>query len=166
MAFTRAAWEAAGGFPEQLYAGEDVAFSAAVLAAGLRGELVGGAVVDWRPRPTWRANARMYVIYARGDVRQGNSARHLIRAATWLALPFLARSQVGRAAIAVWALGYSAVPIARARRRGNGPGVVCRIPLAIALKDLSQITGAALGLADALRSAPQPNPNRARKETQ
>src|SRR3954453_440404 len=51
MAFTRAAWRAGGTFPEDLYAGEDVSFSSAVVAAGVPGRLAPGAEGRWGRRP-------------------------------------------------------------------------------------------------------------------
>jgi glycosyltransferase involved in cell wall biosynthesis len=81
MAFSRAAWDAAGGFPEHVYAGEDLAFSAAAIELGFGATLVEEAVVRWRPRSTWRANARMFATYTRGDIRTKGRARHLARLA-------------------------------------------------------------------------------------
>jgi glycosyltransferase involved in cell wall biosynthesis len=150
IAFTKDAWRAAGGFPEHVYAGEDPAFSQAVVASGLRVELVPDAVVLWRPRPSWRANARMYHSYARGSLATGAYARHVVRALAWGALPWLALrgGRLGRLTVLAWWAAYLSLPVRRARRIGMPPGSWWRLPLVIALKDLSQVAGAASGARD------------------
>jgi len=160
MAFTRAAWRAGGTFPEDLYAGEDVSFSSAVVAAGVPARLVREAEVAWRPRTTWAANARMYVIYARGDVRRGRQKRYAARAGAWATgtAIALAGSRSARVVAGVGALAYLGLPLARARRAGMPPGEWWRIPLVVAMKDLAQCAGAAQGLLDAARGRAQPSP--------
>ena len=160
MAFTRAAWEAVGGFPEELYAGEDVWFSSAVVDSGVPAELVPGAEVSWRPRPTWEANARMYRVYARGDVRRGSRKRHAARALVWLASPPLALlgPRAARLAVLAGAALYLGLPAVRARRTGLPVRDWWRLPLLVAMKDLAQIAGAAQGLDDAAHNRPQPRP--------
>ena len=153
IAFTKDTWRAAGGFPEHVYAGEDPAFSQAVVEKGLRVELVPDAAVLWRPRPTWRANARMYHAYARGSVATGAYFRHLVRAAAWGAAPLLAArgGRLGRLAVLAWWAAYLSLPLRRAHRSGMPPRTWLLLPLVIALKDLSQIAGAAAGMADLTR---------------
>jgi glycosyltransferase involved in cell wall biosynthesis len=162
MAFSRAAWEAAGGFPEDLYAGEDVAFSSAVVDGGTPARLVPAAEVRWRPRPTWAANAAMYRTYARGDVRRGSRARHFVRAGAWLAAPVVAVSgpPAARAAAGAGALAYFGLPLARARRTRLPPRDWWRLPLVVAMKDLAQCLGAVEGLVDEARGRDQPRPRR------
>lgn len=161
MAFTRRAWELAGGFPEHLFAGEDVAFSAAA-AAAVPSALVPAAEVTWRPRPTWAANARMYAVYARGDVRQGSPNRHLARAGAYLggAAAMLRGGPAVRALALAGAAAYLGLPARRARADGLPPADWWRLPLVVAMKDLSQVTGAVQGLADAAAGRPQPRPGR------
>jgi glycosyltransferase involved in cell wall biosynthesis len=159
MAFSKRAWEAAGGFPEDLYAGEDVAFSQAIVAAGFEARLVPAAAVLWRPRRTWSSNARMYRSYARGNVRvEGDFRRHLIRLGTWVGGPLLLwrGGLPGRLLALAGAVAYVSLPLRRARRAGMPASEWWRIPFAIALKDLSQLAGAAQGLGDRLRGARQP----------
>ena len=79
MAFHRDAWEAVGGFPEHLYAGEDVSFSAAMCEHVDRAVLEPGAVVAWRPHQTWLATARVYCRYARGGIRTLPGRHQLVR---------------------------------------------------------------------------------------
>ena len=149
----RDAWRAAGGFPEHVYAGEDPAFSQAVVASGMRVELVPDAAVLWRPRPTWRGNARMYHSYARGSLATGAYFRHLVRAVVWGAAPILATrgGRPGRLALLAWWAAYLSLPVRRAQRSGMPPSTWWLLPLVIAMKDLSQIAGAAAAVADLTR---------------
>jgi glycosyltransferase involved in cell wall biosynthesis len=159
MAFTKAAWREVGGFPEHLYAGEDVGFSTAVVRAGLNAVLAKDALVSWRPPPTLRANARMYRTYARGDVRSVNPLRHALRAGAWLgcAALVLGGGARGRLLASAGALLYLWLPLRRARRLRFPAGQWWRIPVAVAMKDLSQSAGALEGLLDAWRGARQPS---------
>jgi cellulose synthase/poly-beta-1,6-N-acetylglucosamine synthase-like glycosyltransferase len=162
MGFTRAAWAIAGGFREDLYAGEDVNFSTTVVSAGLRAQLVPAAEVAWRPRMTWRANAVMYRTYARGDVRRGRRGRHLVRALGWTTAPVIAITgpPAARAAVAAAVAAYVGLPGARAVKVGLPPREWWRLPLLVAMKDLAQVVGAAEGLGDALHGRAQPAPQR------
>ena len=161
MAFSRAAWEAAGGFAEHVYAGEDLAFSAAAIDLGFRATLVETAVVRWRPRTTWLENARMFATYTRGDIRTKGRGRHLARLAAWSAGPALAVKGgfAGRLLVAAGAAAYMWLPLRRARR-SLPPSEWWRIPALVALKDLSQLWGAGRGVVDAIRGVPQPPPHR------
>jgi glycosyltransferase involved in cell wall biosynthesis len=161
MAFGRSAWEVIGGFPEDLYAGEDVGFSAAAAAKGLRSVLVEDATVLWRPRGTWSGNARMYATYARGDIRTPGRLRHLLRLGAWIGGPLLAArgGRFARTLVAAGAAGYIWLPLRRASRAGLRLGYWWLIPVLVALKDLSQLWGAAAGTLDAVKGVPQPTPS-------
>ena len=161
MGFTRAAWEVAGGFREDLYAGEDVNFSSTVVSAGLRTRLVPAAEVAWRPRMTWRANASMYRTYARGDVRRGRRGRHFVRALGWITAPAVAIAGPAPARVLVGAAvaAYVGLPAARALKVGLPAREWWRLPLLVAMKDLAQCLGAAEGVGDAVRGRPQPPPH-------
>jgi glycosyltransferase involved in cell wall biosynthesis len=89
MAFSRAAWRTVGGFPEQLQAGEDRAFTSAISRAGLRMVRAPEAAVRWSPPSTWRGNARMFMRYCRADVRIAGRGRHALRAFAWAAAGWL-----------------------------------------------------------------------------
>jgi len=162
MGFTRAAWALAGGFREDLFAGEDVNFSSTIVSSGLRTQLVPGAEVAWRPRATWRANAVMYRTYARGDVRRGRRVRHLVRALGWTGAPAVAIAgpTAARVVVGVGVAAYVSLPGARAVRVGLRLREWWRLPLMVAMKDIAQCVGAAEGVGDALRGRPQPPPTR------
>ena len=161
MAFSRAAWEAAGGFREHVYAGEDLAFSAAAVELGFRPALVEDATVRWRPRTTWAETARMFATYTRGDIRTKGRARHVARLAAWTAGPLLVLKggPAGKLLVTGGAAAYLWLPMRRARR-SLPPTEWWRVPVLVALKDLSQLAGAGLGLIDAARGVSQRRPHR------
>jgi hypothetical protein len=162
MGFTRAAWATAGGFREDLYAGEDVNFSSTVVSSGLRVQLVPAAEVAWRPRMTWRANAVMYRTYARGDVRRGRRGRHLVRALGWTTAPAVATAgpRPARLIVGGAVIAYVGLPTARAVKVGLPAREWWRLPLLVAMKDLAQCAGAVEGVGDALQRRAQPAPRR------
>jgi glycosyltransferase involved in cell wall biosynthesis len=85
VAFRRAVWEAAGGYPEWLDYSEDVIFDLAVRRKFGPFIFVPEAVVDFRPRGSLRALARQYYQYARGDGKANLFARqHAVRYLTYL----------------------------------------------------------------------------------
>jgi len=67
----RAAWEAAGGFPEHLRSAEDLVFMQRVEAAGFRIVRAPSAVVHWTIQPTIWRTFRRFVVYARNNMRAG-----------------------------------------------------------------------------------------------
>ena len=161
MAFSRRVWEAVGGFPEHQYAGEDLAFAAAVLDHGYRARLAPKAMVHWSPPATWRANALMFFRYCRGDVRSKGRSRHAARIAAWITTPLVlvhARRR-GRLAVCLGGLAYIALPLERARQSGIPVTDWWRIPVAAAVKDVAQVAGALRGSVDALQGVPQPTPH-------
>lgn len=71
VAFTKAAWERAGGYPEWLYAAEDTLYSIRLRQVGCKFVFCRQAIVRWRPRETWRALAKQRFNYSRGNARVG-----------------------------------------------------------------------------------------------
>lgn len=151
MAFTREAWSAVGGFPEDLATAEDVGFGRSVAAAGHRTVLAADAVVTWDQRPSLAATARMYHGYGVGDGESGDPllvGRNLARVIAYGLGPILAwRGGIsGRAAVATGAGVYLSVPLARAARRRSTPLVWALIPAALAVKDLAKALGCLSGI--------------------
>lgn len=91
IAFRKAAWEKARGYPEWLDYCEDLVYDFALRAAGYRFDFAPGAVAHFRPRENLRAFFKQYYRYARGDGKANLFfKRHLIRYATYLiGLPIL-----------------------------------------------------------------------------
>lgn len=80
VAFLKAVWERAGGYPEWLQIGEDMYFNFQVVKAGALRTFVPRAVVRWQLRPTLRATARQYFRYGEGDGIAGMYPhRHALR---------------------------------------------------------------------------------------
>lgn len=67
VAFTRAAWERVGGYPEDLATTEDTVFDLRLREAGLRFVFEPRAVVRWRPATTVRSTYTMYRQFAVSD---------------------------------------------------------------------------------------------------
>jgi GT2 family glycosyltransferase len=67
----RSAWEAAGGFPEDLRSAEDMVFMQRVESAGFRIVRAPSAIVHWTIQPGWWRTFRRFVVYARNNMRAG-----------------------------------------------------------------------------------------------
>jgi len=91
VAFTKAAWQQVGGYPEWLDFCEDLIFDLALRQAGFRFAFAPRAIAHFRPRENLRAFFKQYYHYARGDGKANLwFTRHLIRYTTYLvALPLL-----------------------------------------------------------------------------
>jgi glycosyltransferase involved in cell wall biosynthesis len=114
VAFTRAAWERVGGYPEWLDYCEDLVFDLALKEAGFRFVWSPSAVARFRPRSTLRAFFLQYYRYARGDGKANLwRGRHAVRYATYLALPIALRLLLRRP----WLLAPLAVAMAAYVRR-------------------------------------------------
>ena len=91
VAFTRAAWQAAGGYPEWLtHAAEDTLFNYSLLASGSQFVAAPGAIVDWELRPNAGAFIRMIARNAFGDTETGLAGAAALHGHMQLALPLLA----------------------------------------------------------------------------
>jgi glycosyltransferase involved in cell wall biosynthesis len=75
LAFTKYAWAAAGGYPEDCKTGEDTLFNINLISGGLNFSYAPKAVVYWRMRPTWNAFAKQFRNYGAGDRKTGNIFR-------------------------------------------------------------------------------------------
>jgi cellulose synthase/poly-beta-1,6-N-acetylglucosamine synthase-like glycosyltransferase len=67
MAFTRAAWNAAGRFPEEVEFGEDTLFGVRMREAGIEAHVALGAVVGWHPPTGFGGLAQTTFRWGRGD---------------------------------------------------------------------------------------------------
>ena len=67
--FKRNFWKKAGGYPEDLYTGEDSKFNALMKAKGAKFVFAPGAVVSWKMRPSLKKWLRQFYLYGYGDGR-------------------------------------------------------------------------------------------------
>ena len=90
VAFTKAAWQKAGGYPEWLDYCEDLIFDLALRQRGCRFAFAPNAVAYFRPRSSIRAFVVQYYRYARGDGKANLwRKKHAIRYATYVAAPLV-----------------------------------------------------------------------------
>ncbi|MCW2668091.1 MAG: hypothetical protein JWN57_3053, partial [Frankiales bacterium] len=148
MAFTRAAFLSAGGFPEHLATGEDVSYGQAVVAAGGQAVLAVDAEVSWAQRPSLRSNLAMYRSYGRGDGLTGSRllvGRNVVRALAYpLGVALLRSARPGARGLAlVGAAAYFSIPLQRAARH---PGCLPAVPVVGALRDGAKAWGCVDGL--------------------
>ncbi len=148
MAFRRSCWESAGGFPENVGWGEDVAFSAAAVYTDACSSLAADAIVAWRGRRTWRENALMYWRYAEGEAMLGVQPRGMARGLAWALAGVLAvcGGARGRLAVLAGAGIYASLPVARAQRTELAMRHWWRIIAVLAMKDLAMLGGTAAGV--------------------
>lgn len=161
MAFRKAVWEAVGGFPEWASHCEDVVFDQAVEHAGYRREFAPHALVLFRPRESFRAFARQYYFYARGDGVAGLWAvRHAIRYGTYatvlLLLALAWRSAVARVPALLLLLAgvaaYTRAPYRRLWPRTTSLSlyervhVLALVPLIRLVGDCAKMVGYPVGL--------------------
>jgi glycosyltransferase involved in cell wall biosynthesis len=125
IAFTRAAWQAVGGYPEWLDYCEDVVFDLKLRLAGFRFAWEPNAVVYYRPRTSIRSYARQYYLYARGDGKAKLwPRRQLARYLTYTIGPLVTISgfwyKRSWLAVALGASVYLYYPFRRAVRATDG----------------------------------------------
>jgi glycosyltransferase involved in cell wall biosynthesis len=149
VAFTREAFDAAGGYPEWLRIGEDMYLDHRWVELGIRIESAPDAVVHWRLRPSLGATWRQYAGYARGDAEGGMyGRRHAARFAAYgfavVALATRNRWLLGAATLG--GLAYASKPLRRAWRRSagrSGARVAClvAVPGVMVFLDLAKMAG-------------------------
>lgn len=156
LLLTRDAWRAGGGYPEWLDYCEDLVFDLEMKRAGLRFAFQPEAVARWSARDTWRAYAKQYYRYARGDGKSGLwPRRHALRYGAYAAgtAGLLAPvPKVVRALLLLGFLGYCATFFRRAwRRRPAGALATIRllaaVPVVVVAGDLAKMAGYPAGLA-------------------
>lgn len=156
-AFSREAWEAAGGYPAELPWGEDKRFLERLRDAGAEIVLAPGAVVRWRPRRSLTELYRQYRAYGRGDVlaridRQ-NELVPLALYGTAAGLAWRAAAGSGLAAglLATGAAGYLGLFSVRAARELGRDPAIAWVPLVRVTADLAKVDGLLRALAAKVR---------------
>jgi len=69
--FRKSCWEKVGGYPENLYTGEDTLFNARLEEAGCEFQKADDAVVMWRMRSSLGKWLKQFFIYGKGDGEAG-----------------------------------------------------------------------------------------------
>jgi glycosyltransferase involved in cell wall biosynthesis len=92
VAFTKAAWQTVGGYPEWLDYCEDLVFDFALLKEYGSFAFAPEAIAYFKPRGSLKSFFRQYYLYARGDGKANLwRKRHLVRYGTYLvAIPAIA----------------------------------------------------------------------------
>jgi glycosyltransferase involved in cell wall biosynthesis len=160
VAFRKAAWQAAGGYPEWLDYCEDLIFD--LRLRGLYGPFpfAPQATVHFRPRSSLRAFFKQYYHYARGDGKADLwRRRHAIRYLTYLvALPLfvvlaLLHSPWWWLALLAGAVAYTATPYRRLASMLAPYGSLDRlkaallVPIIRLVGDVAKMIGYPVGLA-------------------
>ena len=157
VAFTKAAWEAVGGYPEWAATCEDLLFDLHLKARGYRFRFVPDAAVHFRPRSTVRGYLRQYYTYARGDaIGRLWPRRHALRYAFYAALSGIvlcARRWPSAGLLALPAVTFHVqAPLRRVWRRSRGMPAAQRaaalllVPVIRLLGDLAKMVGYPVGI--------------------
>jgi glycosyltransferase involved in cell wall biosynthesis len=72
IAFRKGAWKVVGGYPENLYTGEDTFFDLNLKKKGFKFKLAKDAIVYWRGRDTVKKFIKQFYLYGKGDGEAGN----------------------------------------------------------------------------------------------
>jgi glycosyltransferase involved in cell wall biosynthesis len=147
LCFTRAAWTAAGGYPDRLPWGEDKRFVTALRAAGIRLEIAPAARVRWRPRTTPAELYRQYERYGRGDALARIDRQNELIPFGMMAVAGLLAARAARgdhrsgAALALAASGYLGLFTAAAARELRDRRAVAWVPAIRLLVDVAKVHG-------------------------
>lgn len=153
VAFTRDAFERAGGYPEWLDIGEDMYLNHRFRELGLDMRLASDAIVNWPIRSSLAATWRQYFRYARGDAIAGMfPGRNALRFAVYSGAVFAwaSRGSLRKVASLAGAGAYAAAPIRRAMERFEDPvervKAIAAVPALIAFVDAAKMAGYLAGL--------------------
>jgi glycosyltransferase involved in cell wall biosynthesis len=169
VAYTKAAWAAAGGYPEWLDYCEDLILDLRLMEAVGPFAWAPGAIAHFRPRGSLRAFFKQYYRYARGDGKADLwRKRHAIRYVTYLvALPGLMalgilHHPLWLLALMAGILAYCRAPFRRLRRYlpllspDDRLCAVLLIPVIRVVGDVAKILGYPAGWAWRLRNWANP----------
>jgi glycosyltransferase involved in cell wall biosynthesis len=155
VAFRRAWWRKAGGYPEWLLHCEDLVFDLELRRAGASFAFAPEAIVVWDARPDLRSFARQYFNYARGDGHANLwPKRHLSRYAAYAFGAYVLgrrRNRLTLAALLVGWFGYQGKSLRRLLRISPSPKPAERLqafayaPLVVTTGDVAKMVGYAVG---------------------
>ena len=169
VAFTKAAWEAAGRYPEWLDYCEDLIFDLRLREEVGRFAWAPAALAHFRPRSTAKAFTKQYYRYARGDGKADLwRTRHAVRYVTYLvALPALVGLSILHrpwwlAGLVGGAAAYCRTPYRRLNKHlpALSPNerlhAIALVPFIRALGDLAKMAGYPTGWAWRIRNWRRP----------
>ncbi len=159
VAFTKAAWQSVGGYPEWLDYCEDLVFDFALREKYGAFAFAPEAIAHFKPRSSLRAFLKQYYLYARGDGKANLwLKRHLIRYATYLiALPLGAMLS---SALSPWFLGLGVIgataylkrpyqrliPMLRGQKPSGQIKAIGWVPIIRVAGDIAKMTGYPVGV--------------------
>lgn len=156
VAFTRAAWRSAGGYPEWLDYCEDLVFDLAMREEGMRFNFAPQAQVSWSARPSLQAFMKQYYRYARGDGKAGLwRKRHAIRYAAYIGGAVLALSALRSPWLFVPLFAGGSVYLSKTWRRiftrrqefgGGATAALAVAPIVVIAGDLAKMAGYPVGI--------------------
>ncbi len=166
VAFTKAAWQAVGGYPEWLDYCEDLIFDFALLKKYRPFGFAPEAIAYFKPRGSLKSFFRQYYLYARGDGKANLwLKRHLIRYGTYLVgIPGVALlSTISRWFLLLYVIGaglYLKRPYQRlipSLRRFNPTGqlqTIGWVPIIRVAGDIAKMMGYPIGVMWRLKHKP------------
>lgn len=160
MAFTRDAWQEAGGFTNGLQTGEDVTFGMAV-AERRDAVMVSDARVGWEQRHSVHQTLTMYYRYGQGSSRSGHPTlllRDTLRLLAYLggSIAWLRGTRGTRAALATAGATYLSLPVLRAARSPHHGAVLLPLTVAaVVARDVAKASGAISAVPDVARQRSQ-----------
>jgi len=145
--FTKEAWEAAGGYPDDLRWAEDKVFLERLRSAGMNVVVAPGAVVRWRPRGSPAALWRQYANYGRADAMAKIDRQNelvplaLYSAGAVLAGVALTGQPPAAAVLAAGAAAYLGLFVAAAARTLRPLSALLWVPVIRVVTDLAKMRG-------------------------
>jgi glycosyltransferase involved in cell wall biosynthesis len=169
VAFTRSAWEAAGGYPEWLDYCEDLIFDLRLRELYQPFAFAPRAVAHFRPRSSLRSFFKQYYQYARGDGKADLwRKRHAIRYLTylvtvplllilgWQVSPWWWFLGIGLAAVGLFAKPYRCLwPILHTLDWGQRLRAILWVPVIRVAGDLAKMLGYPIGWLWRIRHLPR-----------
>jgi hypothetical protein len=167
VAFTKAAWQAVGGYPEWLDYCEDLVFDFALLEKYRPFAFAPEALAFFRPRGSLKSFCKQYYRYARGDGKADLwLKRHVIRYGTYL-VGIPAAALLG--AISPWflvlyvigAMFYlkrpyqRLIPMLRRLNRSGQLRAIGWVPIIRVAGDIAKMMGYPVGIAWRIRHKPE-----------
>lgn len=156
IAFRKAAWRAAGGYPEWLDYCEDLLFDLQLKKDGAVFVFVPDAIASWNARPSLKAFAKQYYRYARGDGKSGLwRRRHVARYSAYALGVALAAGAVlnpwSLLVLVAGAVAYLAKFFGRVLRARESLGsetvkALLLVPLIVVTGDVAKMAGYPAGL--------------------